>query len=88
MDPVIPALRPCCRPGTPERSRRPRPDFGDAATPLSRLGNDAVVTEDRRHPAVKLGANGATVCHVNLAGRATSVPFHSGHYRSRADNHG
>ena len=47
----------------------------DAAAPRSRLANDAVVTEDEPHPAIKLGINGTTVCQVNLTGRATSVPF-------------
>jgi hypothetical protein len=38
----------------------------DAAAPRSRLANDAVVTEDEPHPAIKLGAKGTTLCKVSL----------------------
>jgi hypothetical protein len=61
----------------------------DAAAPHSRLANDAVVTEDGPHPAVKLGANDTTVCRVNLADRATSLPFTpvmTGPLRTTMDN--
>jgi hypothetical protein len=61
----------------------------DAATPRSRLANDAVVTEDEPHPAIKLGANGTAVCQVNLTGRPTSVPFTTvkvGSQRTTTDN--
>jgi hypothetical protein len=34
-----------------------------------------VVTEHQPYLAVKVGANGTTVCWVILTGRATSVPF-------------
>jgi hypothetical protein len=61
----------------------------DAAALRSRLANDAVVTEDRPHPSVKAGANDTTVRRVNLAGRATSLPFTpvmTGQQRTTTDN--
>jgi hypothetical protein len=48
-----------------------------------------VVTEDEPHPTIKLGANGTTVCQVNLTGRATTVPFTTlnlGSQRTTTDN--
>jgi len=55
---------------------RPRLAQGEAGPSCcERLANNAVVTGNRPYPDAKLGANGATVCPVNLADRATSVPF-------------
>jgi hypothetical protein len=48
-----------------------------------------VVTEDEPDPAIKLGANGTTICQVNLTGRAASVPFtgvNVGSWRTTTDN--
>jgi hypothetical protein len=42
---------------------------------LRGLPKSRLVAEDGPHPTVKVGANGATVYKVVLAGRATSVPF-------------
>jgi hypothetical protein len=61
----------------------------DAAAPRSRLANDTVVTEDRPHRTVKVGANDATVSQVILARRATNVPFTAvptGSQRTVTDN--
>ena len=53
------------------------------------LSTTQVVTEDGPHPPVKAGANGATPYLVDLASRATSVPFTTvttGHERTATDN--
>jgi hypothetical protein len=60
-----------------------------AAAPRPRLAHDPVLGEEEPHPAVSVRANGATVCEVVLAGRATSVPVTAvllGPKRTTTDN--
>jgi hypothetical protein len=64
-------------------------DPAGTAAPRPRLAHDAVLGEDEPHSAVSVRANGAAVCEVLLAGRATSVPVTAvllGPERTTTDN--
>jgi hypothetical protein len=71
--------------GPSTRGVRDRTGPKDAATPRSRLANDAVVIEGGPHLAAKLRTNGATGHRAILPGRAPDVPYtsvRSGHPRT------
>ena len=76
------------RTGAPEASATGR-DRKTLPRRVRGLPTTQVVTELRPHPPVKAGANGATPYLVDLASRATSVPFTTvttGHERTATDN--
>jgi hypothetical protein len=54
----------------------------------SRLANDAVVTEDEPHPAIKLRADGTSWYRRQPQQSCYERAIHSSPERSRADNHG